>query len=129
MPITVDVSAGELLDKIAILQIKAERIADIEKVSHVGKELESLAATRERCVPNLEALGQLTTELQSINEMLWDVENELRHCERNAEFGPRFTELARCVYRFNDRRAAIKRQIDDLVGAPVREQKCYTAYE
>jgi hypothetical protein len=128
-PICVPISPGELLDRLTIPQIKAARIPDDEKLRPVRKELEAFVAARQCCVPTSEALAALTTELRAINEKLWDVENELRRCERNGDFGPRFTELARSVYRLNDRRSALKRQINALLGVQACEQKWYTSDE
>ena len=108
-PIRVEIAPGELIDKITILEIKRERIQDALKLRNVVAELEMLTETRDTCLPGSEALSQFTAELKDINETLWQIENDIRDCERRGDFGPRFTELARSVYRQNDRRAAIKR--------------------
>ena len=109
---TVEVSPGELIDKFTILRIKAERIADPVKLAHVRAELVSLEAAQIRSVPDSAELARLTAELRSVNEALWQVEDDLRRCEREGHFGPQFIELARSVYRRNDERAALKRQIN-----------------
>jgi tetratricopeptide (TPR) repeat protein len=126
-PVLVEVAPGELLDKITILQIKAERIGDPDKLRNVHRELAVLTAARDRALPPSEDLAWLTVELKAVNEALWDVEDEVRLCERARDFGPRFVELARSVYRHNDRRAALKRQVNDLLGSSLKEEKSYAA--
>ena len=124
----VEVSAGELVDKITILEIKAERIADQAKLANVHRELRSLTATRREALEDSAALDELTAELRRINEALWEIEDDIRACERGNDFGERFIELARAVYRTNDRRAAAKRQINELVGSELVEEKDYAEY-
>lgn len=124
----VEVSAGELVDKITILEIKAERIADPAKLANVHRELRSLTATRREALPRSEELDELTAELRRINERLWEIEDDIRDCERKREFGERFVELARAVYRTNDRRAAAKRRINELLSSELVEEKDYTDY-
>ena len=127
-PLQVEVSAGELVDKITILEIKAERIADPDKLANVHRELRSLTATRERALDRSPELDEFTAELRRINECLWKIEDDIRDCERNGDFGERFIELARAVYRTNDRRAAAKRKINDLLGSALVEEKNYADY-
>lgn len=122
------VSPGELIDKITILQIKLARIADVEKLRHVRRELEDLLAVRDQGLQPSEELDQWTAELRTVNEALWEVEDDLRACERVREFGGRFIELARQVYHHNDRRAAIKRRINLHFESPLVEEKAYAAY-
>lgn len=124
----VEVSPGELIDKITILEIKAERIADPRKLANVHRELRSLTATRERALDASPELDEFTTELRRINERLWEIEDDIRDCERNGDFGERFIELARAVYRTNDRRAAAKRSINELLGSELVEEKDYADY-
>ncbi|MDE2689630.1 MAG: DUF6165 family protein [Acidobacteriota bacterium] len=124
----VEVSAGELIDKITILEIKAERIADPDKVANVQRELRSLAAARSEALPSSPELDELTAELRQINERLWKIEDDIRDCERKRDFGERFIELARAVYRTNDRRAAAKRSINELLGSELVEEKDYADY-
>ena len=124
----VEVSPGELIDKITILEIKAERIADPDKVANVQRELRSLTATREEAVDTSPELDEFTAELRRINERLWEIEDDIRDCERNSDFGERFIELARAVYRTNDRRAAAKRSINELLGSELVEEKDYADY-
>ena len=123
--ISVPVSPGELIDKITILEIKRERITDAKKVSNVTAELELLTAARDRGVPASPELTQLTAELRRVNEALWDIEDAIRVCEDNRDFGPRFIELARSVYHQNDRRAALKRSVNELLGSKLVEEKSY----
>ena len=124
----VEVSAGELIDKITILEIKAERIADPEKLTNVHRELRSLTATREKALDTSPELDEFTAELRRINERLWQIEDDIRDCERNGDFGERFIDLARAVYRTNDRRAAAKRRINELLGSELVEEKDYADY-
>lgn len=127
-PIRVEMSPGELLDKITILEIKRERITDAAQLRNIRAELDALEKARNGAVPPSEELARLTGELKSANERLWDVENEIRLCERRGDFGPRFIELARSVYRENDHRSRVKRQINELLGSPIVEEKCYSDY-
>jgi hypothetical protein len=124
-PLHVEVSPGELLDKITILQIKRARLADPTKREHVLIELGSLQAARARALREPAALAPLVAELQGVNERLWDVEDELRRCEARQEFGPAFVELARSVYRLNDERARLKRRLNELCGSTLIEEKSY----
>lgn len=128
MPILVPVSWGELLDKITILQIKAERIAAPAKRDNVERELAALnqvVADTGELPAGAETLIQ---QLRGVNESLWDIEDEIRDCERSKDFGNRFVELARAVYHTNDRRAAFKRQLNDLLGSELVEEKSYQPY-
>ncbi|MHB8898301.1 MAG: FkbM family methyltransferase [Thermoguttaceae bacterium] len=126
-PLTVEISAGELLDKISILQIKAERIGDPAKLANVQAELQALRQARDRSLQPSANLDELADRLTSVNEALWQVENELRHCEALNDFGPRFVELARSVYRHNDLRSSLKRQINTLAGSRLLEEKSYAS--
>jgi hypothetical protein len=128
-PVLVEVSPGELLDKITILRIKSERIADPTKLANVHAELVSLEAVRGESLVSSPRLDELTAELKAVNERLWRIEDEIRLCERACEFGPDFVELARSVYRTNDRRTALKRAINDLLSARVLEEKAYPKYD
>jgi hypothetical protein len=123
--VRVEVSPGELLDKLSILRIQAERITDPGKLDHVRAELESLVQARAEGVAESAELSCLEGSLKVVNEALWEVEDALRRCERDGDFGPRFVELARAVHKKNDARAALKRQIDHLLGTPFSEQKDY----
>ncbi len=125
--ILIPVSAGELVDKITILRVKAERI-DASKLANVRRELEALEAVAREQLPDSPEMATLTAELFEVNAALWDVEEGKRDGERRQDFGPAFVELARRVYRENDRRAAIKRRINDLLGSEIVEEKSYAAY-
>ncbi len=124
----VPVSAGELIDKITILEIKAEMIADAAKLANVRRELAALEAVRDAEIAASPALDGLTGELRAVNADLWRIEDEIRDCERRSDFGEDFMRLARAVYTTNDRRAAIKRQINMLLGSALVEEKSYADY-
>jgi Family of unknown function (DUF6165) len=124
-PISVEISPGELIDKITILEIQAERTADADKLRNVRTELAALRSARDRTNVVSEDLAALTVELRSVNEALWRIEDEIRECERAGDFGPRFIELARSVYKTNDRRAALKSRINERPGSAIVEEKSY----
>ena len=126
--VSTEVSPAELIDKITILEIKLERIEEAGKLENVKEEWETLTAARDAAIEHTELLEQLTTKLKEINEHLWVIENEIRNCERNEDFGKRFVELARSVYRTNDTRSNIKRKINKLLGSRLIEEKSYVAY-
>ncbi|MDO1558866.1 DUF6165 family protein [Brevundimonas sp. 2R-24] len=122
MEVLVPVSVGELIDKITILRIKAERISDPAKVANVRTELEQLTATAERL--NLpDGVRSLEGRLKAINAELWDIEDGKRRCEREQRFDDGFIQLARQVYLKNDERAALKREINLLTGSAIVEEK------
>jgi Family of unknown function (DUF6165) len=128
-PIEVEISPGELFDKITILQIKHERITESERRRNVRLELEALIAARNRCAPEPPGLSELVAGLRGLNERLWELEDAVRACERDQEFGERFISLARSIYQSNDRRAAQKRRIDELFDARLKEEKSYITYD
>lgn len=128
MELHVPVSAGELFDKVTILEIKAERITDAGKLANVRAELAKLQLVRWNTAPETPALAALIAELKAVNAELWDIEDAIRDCERGGDFGADFVALARRVYRTNDRRAAIKRRINELLGSELFEEKSYAAY-
>jgi tetratricopeptide (TPR) repeat protein len=128
-PITIEVAPGELIDKITILEIKEAHWTDATKVANVRRELGVLTAARDQAVRGSVALAQLTAELRGVNEALWQIEDDIRLCERDQDFGGRFIALARSVYRQNDRRAVLKRKINELLGSSLIEEKGYTAYD
>jgi hypothetical protein len=119
--------AGELIDKITILEIKSDRITDAAKRHHVGTELALLVAARDCGVPRSAELTRLTSEIKNVNEALWQIEDEIRLCERDEDFGPRFIALARSVYHTNDRRAALKRRVNELFDSRLIEEKSYAS--
>ena len=124
MRVNVDVSAGELIDRITILQIKVRRLPRARR-GDVKRELVAARTTRDRLILSSKRLDDLTKALRAANSQLWNIEEELRGCERTGRFGPRFVELARAVYKTNDRRAALKREVDRLLGSELREQKSH----
>lgn len=126
--ILVEISPGELIDKITILAIKAERIADARKLANVRYALDRLSETGAATLAKGAALESLWAELRTVNEALWEIEDDIRQCEAKQDFGHRFIELARSVYRTNDRRAAIKKNIDQLFGSAMTDEKSYEHY-
>lgn len=126
--IPIEIAPGELIDKITILEIKLERMTDPAKLANVKIEWEVLTASLgEHTAPSAD-LSALTDELKTINEALWVIEDDIRDCERDGDFGEKFVELARAVYKTNDKRAAVKRQINELLGSRLVEEKSYAAY-
>lgn len=126
--ILIEVGAGELIDKITILKIKSERMTDPNKLHNVKHELDVLSqACAQHLAPSKE-LEQLEGELRKVNEALWVIEDDIRACEAQKDFGPKFIELARSVYIQNDKRAAIKKSINELSGSSIIEEKSYTEF-
>src|SRR5688500_7283514 len=111
--IRVEIAPGELIDKITILKIKSEEITDEAKLKNVRAELATLADSRDKTIPPSPELAELTRQLREANKALWRIEDEIRECERQQDFAAKFIELARSVYKTNDRRSAIKRQINE----------------
>ncbi|HET9835630.1 MAG TPA: DUF6165 family protein [Rhodanobacteraceae bacterium] len=126
--ISVPVSFGELIDKLTILEIKSERIADPAKVANVRDELDLLGATWKENPASATDISAERAELKRINEALWEIEDEIRLKERAQAFDVRFIELARAVYHTNDRRAAVKRAINEKLGSRLVEEKSYQDY-
>jgi hypothetical protein len=120
----VPISWGELIDKITILEIKAARIEEPAKRANVARELAALRHVRDQASP-ADGVAALTDELRQVNETLWTIEDDIRDCEARADFGPRFIALARAVYQNNDRRAALKRRINEALGSELVEEKSY----
>jgi predicted nucleic acid-binding Zn-ribbon protein len=122
------ISIGELVDKITILEIKAQRVRDPHKRDAVSKELTLLneidCAMGERGL----TIKVLKDELRQVNEALWDIEDRIRDCEREQSFGEEFIALARAVYKTNDRRAELKRRINEILGSPLMEVKSHAVY-
>ena len=128
MSIKIELSIGELLDKISILQIKAERIDDPSKVKNINKELDVLRSLWNDSPYSDTNLSSEINELKNINEALWDIEDKIRDKERNQVFDKDFIELARSVYFTNDKRAEIKRIINGKTGSELIEEKSYSDY-
>jgi len=127
--ILIPISPGELLDKITILQIKAERIADPVKVANVKTELDMLSKVWSEAVEVDAEIGALTAELKSVNEALWEIEDDIRNEERGKRFGERFIELARAVYVNNDERANAKKKVNLHLNSTIVEEKSYRDYQ
>jgi Family of unknown function (DUF6165) len=125
MPLLVPISVGELFDKISILELKKAALAESDKRANVLRELAMLDLVRRREVAPSPALEALYRELCAVNRRLWRIEDDLRAHERAASFDAGFVALARSVYRENDRRAALKRQINELTGSEIVEEKSY----
>jgi hypothetical protein len=127
--IQVPVSPGEVLDKITILEIKSERMDDPVKVANVRRELELLLGTWRQSVEDDETVRRIHTELKSINEALWEIEDDIRDKELAKEFDARFIELARSVYVTNDQRANAKKELNLYLGSEIVEEKSYKDYQ
>lgn len=128
MRLTAPIAAGDLIDRITILEIKSDRIADPVKLVNIRAELAALDAIREARLPTGGDLAALKGDLRAVNEALWEVEDRLRDLERGRDFGQAFVDAARSVYRHNDRRAALKRAINEAVGSDIVEEKSYAPY-
>ena len=129
MSILTEISVGEFLDKLCILEIKADRIKEPAKLDHVLQELSVLQQIWERSTYATRGLFAEVQELKQVNEQLWEIEDRIRGLESKGEFGSEFIDLARAVYINNDRRAAIKRRINMLAGSSLTEEKSYKDYE
>ena len=126
--ILVEVSVGELLDKISILEIKKEKIKDPKKLKFIKDEYNVLKDQLNKNVKSDEKLDQLFQSLKEINAKLWTIEDDKRLCEKNSEFGEKFTKLSRDVHFLNDDRAKIKLEINNHTGSKIKEIKEYTNY-
>jgi hypothetical protein len=126
--ITVEVSYGEMLDKISILEIKLEKVTDSGQRDNIAREFAILSKARDQGLAGGPDFGKLYGDLKDINQQLWEVEDDIRDCERRQDFGDGFVALARSVYKMNDRRAALKRELNDLLGSPLVEEKLYRDY-
>ena len=126
--IIVEVSVGELLDKISILEIKKEKIKDIEKLKYISNEHSILKEQLDEKVKNDDKLEKLFLKLKEINARLWNIEDDKRDCEKNKDFGEKFIKLSRDVHFLNDDRAKIKLEINTHTGSSIREIKEYTSY-
>jgi predicted nuclease with TOPRIM domain len=123
--ILAEISAGELIDKITILEIKKTKISNKDKLNDIEKELSSLNETMKKFIPNNSNIQDLINKLKEINLKLWDIEDGKRAAEKNNEFGEKFIELARNVYKFNDERAKLKLTINNSLGSNIKEVKSY----
>jgi hypothetical protein len=128
MNLCAEISAGELIDKITILEIKLENIEDRSKRANVARELAVLTRTLDREIGDDAGVAALRADLKAVNAELWRIEDDIRARERARDFGAEFIALARSVYRVNDRRAELKRQLNLLTRSALIEEKSYAAY-
>jgi hypothetical protein len=128
MLLNVQTAPGEFLDKLAILEIKSERMQDAAKLANVRRELELLRETWAASPLSVRDVSALTAQLKTVNEVLWEIEDRIRAKEAERAFDAEFVELARSVYRTNDRRAAIKRELNVALGSEILEEKSYRSY-
>ena len=126
--ILVEVSVGELLDKISILEIKKEKIKDAEKLKFINDEYEILKSEFDKNVKSDDRLTKLFEVLKEINSRLWIIEDDKRLCEKNSDFGENFIKLSRDVHLLNDNRAKLKLEINNYTGSKIKEIKEYTKY-
>ena len=123
--ILAEISAGELVDKITILEIKKNKISDENKLKEIDKELNSLNNTMDKFILEKSKILTFKDQLKEINLKLWDIEDGKRTAEKNNDFGKVFIELARNVYKFNDERAKIKLKINEILGSNIKEVKSH----
>ena len=126
--IMIPVAPGELIDKITILKIKSERMSEADKVANVRRELELLCDVQRRNIPEDPKVSDMQARLEEVNGRIWDLEDVIRDCERDKDFGETFLATARKIYRTNDERAAIKKEINIHLGSQIIEEKSYAAY-
>tara|TARA_A100001015_G_scaffold189427_1_gene211031 strand:- start:2833 stop:3222 length:390 start_codon:yes stop_codon:yes gene_type:complete len=126
--ILVEVSVGELLDKISILEIKKEKIKDPSKLKFINEEFKLLKEQYEKNVKPDDKLKKLFNSLKEINNKLWNIENEKRLCEKNSDFGEVFIKTSRDIHFLNDERGKIKLEMNNLTGSKIKEIKEYTSY-
>ena len=129
MDIKVEISPGELIDKITILEIKIEKISDPDKLKNIKNEYRLLQQTYEECIPASQEIRRLISKLKAVNEKLWMIEDDIRDCERRKDFDKGFIELARSVYKNNDTRARLKREINMILDSKIVEEKSYRKYD
>lgn len=122
------ISPGELLDKLTILNIKSKNISDATKLANVVVEQSALQSVVDAEIASSTEITDLTVALQTVNKELWDIEDDIRDCERSKDFGEKFVELARAVYVTNDKRSELKKQINVFLGSRLVEEKSYAAY-
>ena len=123
--ILTEISAGELLDKMTILEIKLDNIKDKDKLVEINKEYKSLEEAKKSNIKISENLEKLVNQLKEINLKLWNIEEQKRLCEKNSDFGKNFIQLSRNVYLNNDKRAKVKSDINKLLGSNIKEVKSY----
>ena len=123
-----EISAGELFDKISILEIKLDKIKNENKLNEINKEYKSLKESQNSNIETTEETQNLYKKIKKTNFKLWNIEDNIRICEKNKDFGKKFIELARLVYLTNDERSKIKSEINELLGSNIREIKEYEDY-
>ena len=128
MSIKIQISPGELIDKFTILDIKLNRIKEKGKNKNIRKEHKILKRQIEKNLPKSKRLSALISKLKTINKTLWDIEDQIRVCERKQDFEKKFIKLARSVYQKNDLRSSYKREINKLLGSEIIEEKSYESY-
>jgi hypothetical protein len=126
--VLIEVGAGELIDKITILHIKAEHMTDAAKLRNVNHELTVLSRARAESLAPSSELDRLEGELRAVNQALWVIEDDIRACEAARDFSQKFIDLARAVYIQNDRRATLKKSINERCGSSIVEEKSYTEF-
>ena len=123
--ILAEISVGELIDKITILEIKKKKITDSKKLKDIKKELSSLSNTFKQSVPDFSKIKLLIEKLKIVNLKLWDIEDGKRLAEKKSDFGEKFIELARNVYKINDERSKIKLEINNILNSNIKETKSH----
>jgi len=123
-----EISAGELLDKMTILEIKLDKVKDKDSLIEINKEYEIFKKAKNNNIESSEKINQLYSDLKKINFKLWEIEDKIRICEKNKDFGNEFVQLARNVYFTNDKRSIIKSEINKISGSNIREIKQYVNY-
>ena len=123
-----EISPGELLDKISILEIKLEKIKDKNNLNEINKEYKMLKNSQNSNIEITDEIKKLFKEVKQVNKNLWDIEDKLRICEKNKDYGQIFIKLARSVYLNNDKRSKVKSEINEILGSNIREIKQYVDY-
>ena len=126
--ILTEISAGELLDKLSILEIKLNKIKNPALLQEIKKEYNTINEAKNKNINSSNEINVLYTELKKINEQLWEIEDKIRLCEKNSDFKDKFIQLARDVYLKNDKRSKIKLEINKILGSNIQEVKQYTQY-
>ena len=126
--ILTEISAGELLDKLSILEIKLNKINNPALLQEIKKEYEAISEAKNKNINSSDEINFLYTDLKKINEQLWEIEDKIRLCEKNSDFKDKFIQLARNVYFNNDKRYKIKSKINKISGSNIQEIKQYTQY-
>ena len=126
--ILTEISAGELLDKLSILEIKLNKIKNPDLLQEIKKDYNIINEAKNKNINSSNEINVLYTDLKKINEQLWEIEDKIRLCEKNSDFKDKFIQLARDVYLKNDKRSKIKLEINKILGSNIQEVKQYTQY-